>query len=141
MHHFTPLRSLAGGLLLGVAASLLSLRTMRVAGISGIVDGLFSARGGERRWRGWFLAGMAAGALLLRVFSPSVFAAAVRPLSLFAVAGLLVGLGARLGGGCTSGHGICGLSRLSPRSMLAVALFIATGALTVAAARLLGAGS
>src|SRR4051794_27144359 len=132
MHHFTPWRALGGGVLLGVAASLLWLSTGRVAGVSGIVAGLFAPRSDERRWRALFLAGLVAGGVVLRVLAPSAFAAAERGLPLVATAGLLVGLGARLGGGCTSGHGICGLSRLSLRSLIAVGVFMASGFLTVA---------
>jgi uncharacterized membrane protein YedE/YeeE len=132
MHHFTPWRALGGGVLLGVAASLLWLSTGRVAGVSGILADLFSGRSDERRWRALFLAGLVAGGLVLRILAPSAFAAAERGLPLVAIAGLLVGFGARLGGGCTSGHGICGLSRLSLRSLIAVGVFMATGLLTVA---------
>jgi uncharacterized membrane protein YedE/YeeE len=133
MHHFTPWRALGGGVLLGVAASLLWLSTGRAAGVSGILAGLFSPRSDERRWRALFLAGLVAGGLVLRIMlAPSAFAAAERGLPLVATAGLLVGFGARLGGGCTSGHGICGLGRLSLRSLIAVGVFMASGFLTVA---------
>jgi uncharacterized membrane protein YedE/YeeE len=142
MHDFTPLRSLAGGLLIGIAASLLYAGTGRTAGISGIVGGLFSRSDGGRGWRVQFITGLLAGGVLLMLFAPSVFGAGTgRPLALVAVAGLLVGFGTRLGGGCTSGHGVCGLSRLSARSLIATVTFIAAGMLTVWLARRFGVGS
>jgi uncharacterized membrane protein YedE/YeeE len=142
MHDFTPFRSLAGGLLIGIAASVLYAGTGRTAGISGIVGGLFSRGDGSRAWRVQFIAGLFAGGLLLVLFTPSVFGAgAGRPLAVVALAGLLVGFGARLGGGCTSGHGVCGLSRLSARSLIATVTFIAAGMLTVWLARHFGVGA
>jgi uncharacterized membrane protein YedE/YeeE len=138
MHDFTPWRALAGGALIGIAASVLWLGAGRVAGVSGIVEGLFSRRGDDRVWRLLFLVGLGAGGLILAVLSPSVFGGSTRSLPLLAGAGLLVGFGSRLGGGCTSGHGICGLSRLSRRSLAATVTFIATGMLTVLVSRALG---
>ena len=131
MHDFTPVRSLLGGMLLGLSASLLALGAGRVAGISGIVGGLFTPGREGRRWRLEFLAGLGVGGLLLLVVHPAVFASAGRSLPVLAVAGVLVGFGARLGGGCTSGHGVCGLSRLSGRSLVATIVFMATAVLTV----------
>src|SRR5436190_19238839 len=119
MHNFTPLRSLSGGLLIGLAASLLALGAGRVAGISGIVGGLFTPGREGRGWRLQFLAGLLVGALGWLAVQPGVFASTGRSLPVLAGAGLLVGFGARLGGGCTSGHGVCGLSRLSGRSLVA----------------------
>jgi uncharacterized membrane protein YedE/YeeE len=131
MHNFTPLRSLSGGLLIGLAASLLALAAGRVAGISGIVGGLFTPGREGRGWRVQFLAGLLVGALCWLAVQPGVFASAGRSLPVLAGAGLLVGFGARLGGGCTSGHGVCGLSRLSGRSLLATLVFMGTAAIVV----------
>lgn len=130
--------------MLGVSASLMWLWNRRVAGVSGIVSGLFRAPPGDRAWRLLFLAGLVLGGIALRLFWPSVFGLAGltgRSWLLLAGAGLLVGFGSRLGGGCTSGHGICGMSRLSPRSLVAVLTFIATGVLTVAVRHALGGAS
>src|SRR3954467_9353461 len=130
MHDFTPVRALCGGALLGVSASLMWLWGRRVAGVSGIVSGLWRAAPGERGWRLAFLAGLLVGGVVLRLVSPSVFGAgglAGNSWPVLVVAGVLVGFGSRLGGGCTSGHGICGMSRLSFRSLAAVLVFIAAG--------------
>ena len=138
MHNFTPLRSLFGGALIGLSASLLALGAGRVAGISGIIGGLFTPGREGRSWRVEFLAGLGVGAVLWLLVQPSVYASAGRSLPLLALAGLLVGFGARLGGGCTSGHGVCGLSRLSKSSLYATLTFMATGIATATAMRLLG---
>jgi uncharacterized membrane protein YedE/YeeE len=138
MHDFTPIRSLLGGVLIGVAASLLFLGTGRVAGISGIIGGLLSRAHGSRAWRAWFLGGLLAGGLVLVAVQPSVFGTTTGSLPVIGAAGLLVGFGARWGGGCTSGHGVCGLSRLSARALVATLTFIAAGVLTVFVVRLLG---
>lgn len=132
--HFTPWMSLAGGVLLGVASALLILLNGRVLGISGIVGGVLSPKGGDVRWRIAFLLGLAAAPLAFGLLAPEGFIQAPRVeagYGLLAVAGLLVGWGTRYGSGCTSGHGVCGLSRLSPRSMIATATFMAAGFLTV----------
>jgi len=131
MHNFTPLRSLLGGMLLGLAASVLAIGAGRVAGISGIVGGLFTPGHEGRGWRLQFLAGLAVGGLVLLAVQPAVFASAGRSGPVLALAGILVGFGARLGGGCTSGHGVCGLSRLSGRSLVATIVFMATAMITV----------
>jgi hypothetical protein len=131
MHDFTPLRSLLGGMVIGTAASLLALGAGRVAGISGILGGLFAPGREGRAWRLQFLGGLAAGALVLVALRPEVFASAGRSLPVLVAAGLLVGFGARLGGGCTSGHGVCGLSRLSGRSLVATLVFMGTAMITV----------
>jgi len=131
MTGFTPLSSLAGGALIGLAAALLWLGAGRIAGISGIVAGAATGEASERSWRLAFLAGLV-GALLLyqaAVARPAVDIAA-GPMTL-AVAGLLVGFGTRLGMGCTSGHGVCGIARLSRRSLVATCVFTAAGAATV----------
>lgn len=132
MYHFTPFASLLGGALIGLAASLLLLFTGRVAGISGITGGLFRPGHGDLSWRLVFIAGLVAGGLVMLLASPAAFHVGVdRSFGALAVAGLLVGFGTRLGGGCTSGHGICGLARLSWRSLVATLTFMATAALAV----------
>jgi uncharacterized membrane protein YedE/YeeE len=131
MHHFTPIRSLLGGMLIGLSASLLALGAGRVAGISGILGGLFTPGREGRSWRLQFLAGLGAGGLVLLAMRPAVFASTTRSLPVLVLAGLLVGFGARLGGGCTSGHGVCGLGRLSGRSLVATLVFMFTGMVTV----------
>jgi uncharacterized membrane protein YedE/YeeE len=140
MHQLTLLPSLLGGMLIGLGASLLLLFNGRVAGISGIFGGLLAPRGGEITWRAAFLAGLLAGGAVLLAVHPSAFPTTTsRPLGVIAVAGLLVGYGTRLGNGCTSGHGICGLSRRSARSLVATVTFMVTGAIAAfAAGHLLG---
>jgi len=131
MEHFTPIASTLGGLLIGLAASLMLLLHGRIAGISGILGGLLQPRSGERSWRLLFLAGMASGGALFAVFWPAAMVDTLaRSPATVVVAGLLVGVGTQLSRGCTSGHGICGLTRMSPRSAAAVASFMATGFLT-----------
>ncbi|MGH7933068.1 MAG: YeeE/YedE family protein [Candidatus Binataceae bacterium] len=130
--NFTPVASLAGGILIGLAAGAMLLFDGKLAGISGIAAGVLRPVKGDMLWRGCFLGGLIAGGAILRVADPHVFAFTIsRSLGAVAVAGLLVGFGTRLGNGCTSGHGICGISRLSTRSLVATACFIATGAVTV----------
>jgi uncharacterized protein len=117
--HFTPLASLSGGALIGAAAGLLILGAGRILGASGIFAGALEARGLDGVWRLWLIAGVLAAPSLAHVFwnaSPPVFSTSA---PLLVVSGLLVGFGARLGSGCTSGHGVCGLARLSPRSLAA----------------------
>jgi uncharacterized membrane protein YedE/YeeE len=130
-HAFTPWASLAGGVLIGLAAALLALLNGRIAGISGIVGGLLAPRPRETAWRLAFVLGLIAApavyALLTTV--PDLRVTASGPV--LGVAGLLVGLGTRYGAGCTSGHGVCGLSRRSPRSLAATVAFMAAGFLTV----------
>jgi hypothetical protein len=129
--HFTPWTSLAGGVTLGFAAALLLLLVGRTLGISGIVDGALTARDREFGWRATFLLGLLAAPTALKLFfiptSPNIDMSWTQ----LAIAGLLVGFGTRLGSGCTSGHGICGLSRLSPRSLVATLTFMSTGFVTV----------
>ena len=129
--HFTPWTSLAGGMLIGLAAALLILFNGRIAGISGILGGLLRPRSGDLGWRIAFLAGLIGTPLLYQVWQalPPVQIDAGTPALI--VAGLLVGVGVRYGAGCTSGHGVCGLSRLSPRSLAATIAFMAAGFLTV----------
>ncbi|BEL75049.1 MULTISPECIES: YeeE/YedE family protein [Serratia] len=129
--HFTPYSALAGGAIIGAAVALLLLFNGRIAGISGITGGLLSAGGRERGWRATFLGGL--------LISPWLYAAAAALPSAeiaagsggLAVAGLLVGVGTRLGSGCTSGHGVCGVARLAPRSLAATAVFMLLGFTTV----------
>lgn len=129
--HFTPWASLAGGMLIGLAAALLILFNGRIAGISGILGGLLRPRSGDLGWRIAFLAGLIGTPVLFSLWQtlPPVQIAAGTPALI--VAGLLVGVGVRYGAGCTSGHGVCGLSRLSPRSLAATCAFMAAGFLTV----------
>jgi len=131
MANFTPIASLLGGMLIGAAAALLLLANGRIAGISGITAGLLSPQAGARTWRVLFLAGILVGAFVANRlgFGPLPEIAASWPLII--LGGLLVGFGTRLGGGCTSGHGVCGLARLSPRSLAATAIFMAAGVATV----------
>jgi uncharacterized protein len=129
--HFTPWESLAGGLLLGLAAAMFVLLNGRVVGISGIIGGLVRPRPGDAGWRIAFLAGMlVAPTVWSLVEAPAVARIGAGP-TLLVAAGLLVGWGARFGSGCTSGHGVCGLSRLSPRSLVATLAFMGTGFLAV----------
>jgi len=129
---FTPVSALIGGALIGLSAMLLMLLTGRVAGISGILAGTFAFAGGDRAWRMAFIAGLVVSPLIgtllgLRLpdpFMPSSWA-------LIVVAGLLVGFGTRLGGGCTSGHGVCGIARLSMRSIVATMIFMVTAMIVV----------
>ena len=128
------LSALFGGALIGLSASLYWSLDGRVAGISGIVSGALSKRGHERWLRALFLLGLFASGLAFARFTNRVPAPAV-PLVPLALAGLLVGLGTRISGGCTSGHGVCGLSRLSARSLVAVLTFMTTAVITVYVAR------
>ncbi|MDY0055400.1 MAG: YeeE/YedE family protein [Methyloversatilis sp.] len=137
---FTPWSSLAGGVLIGLSAALLILGSGRVAGISGIVGGLLRPGGPDTTWRLAFLGGLLAAPLLWRLFAALPEAQPVAGGGLLVVAGLLVGIGTRYGSGCTSGHGVCGLSRLSPRSLAATLAFMGAGFATVYVVRhLLGA--
>ena len=143
MENFTPLSGAIGGALIGLAAALLLALNGRIAGISGIVGGLLPPRAGDMGWRLLFVAGLALGALVVRVFTGEPLAAPAGSSSFMLVlGGLLVGFGSRLGSGCTSGHGICGLARFSPRSMVAVATFMGSAMITVFVLRhLLGGGA
>lgn len=120
-----------GGVIIGISAFILLWFNGRIAGISGILEGVFD-RTSERGWRLAFLAGMLIGGGILLALNPELFGQAERrsPLAI-AAAGLLVGFGTRLGSGCTSGHGICGMPRMSVRSLVAVVTFMVTGAATV----------
>ncbi|MDP2019158.1 YeeE/YedE family protein [Hydrogenophaga sp.] len=128
--NFTPWASLSGGILLGVASAFFILVNGRVLGISGILGGLLSPKAGDAGWRIAFLLGMFSAPLVYSWLAPAGFARAPTIDAGFAAvvaAGLLVGLGTRYGSGCTSGHGVCGLSRLSPRSLVATLAFMGAG--------------
>ncbi|MFM2248433.1 MAG: hypothetical protein RL071_4508 [Pseudomonadota bacterium] len=131
--------ALAGGVLIGLSTALLLLLTGRIAGISGVLGGLLTPRAGDIGWRAAFVGGLllaGAGAALL---APAALGAPLARAPVFiVVAGLLVGFGTRLGNGCTSGHGVCGISRGSPRSLASVLTFMATGIATATLLRLIG---
>ena len=129
--HFTPWTALAGGLLIGVAAVWLMLATGRIAGISGIAGGLLRPRAGDVGWRIAFVVGLMAAPWAYRVVADVPTAQIDASAAMLVAAGVLVGFGTRLGSGCTSGHGVCGLSRLSWRSLVATLCFMAMGFLTV----------
>lgn len=129
--HFTPWTSLAGGLLIGAAAAMFLLFNGRIAGISGILGGALRPKAGDTGWRVAFIAGLIAAPLLYQLAVPLPAVQIDASTAELVVAGLLVGVGTRYGSGCTSGHGVCGLSRLSPRSIVATAAFMAAGFATV----------
>jgi uncharacterized membrane protein YedE/YeeE len=141
MHDFTPWSSLLGGGLIGLSATLLLLAAGRVAGISGIFGGLLVPTRGDIHWRALFLVGLLLAGLLAASIMPAAIGASPRSLPLVGIAGVLVGVGTRLGNGCTSGHGVCGVSRGSVRSIAATTTFMATGIATVLVMRWLGAES
>ena len=136
---FTPLPALAGGALIGVAVSIFLLATGRVAGISGIVGGVLSPKPGDLAWRVAFLVGLLGVGVVASLLAPSMLAPSTSrgPVAMI-VAGLVVRYGTRLCNGCTSGHGVCGLSRFSVRSLAATLTFMFTGMVTVTLMRLLG---
>lgn len=132
--HFTPWTSLLGGVLLGVAAGALFLNSGRILGITGIVEGLLKPMSGDTSWRLAFLLGLFAAPLVAKLLLPAELIHAPRidaNWTMVITAGLLVGFGTRWGAGCTSGHGICGLSRFSLRSLVATLSFMGTGFVTV----------
>src|ERR1044071_9469634 len=128
------MRGLAGGALIGLASALVLVLHGRIAGISGIVGRAIDGDDNGRTFRIGFLAGLIVTGAILAAIAPSAFGAGLRGLPGLALAGALVGVGTTLANGCTSGHGVCGLSRLSPRSLVAVAAFMITVAITVAIA-------
>ena len=131
MTTFTPLSSLIGGLLIGFSTLLLIRWLGQIAGISGIVGQLWSAAAGDRAWRFAFVAGLMMAPLLYALVTPLPAMQIVTSTPGLIVSGLLVGFGTRLGSGCTSGHGVCGLSRLSLRSLVATLIFMLTAMLMV----------
>ncbi len=133
--HFTPWSSLTGGLLIGAAAAILLLFNGRIAGISGILGGLLRPMAGDIGWRMALVLGLVGAPLVYGLAAPPPSVHVDADMTTLVVAGLLVGVGTRYGSGCTSGHGVCGLSRLSPRSMAATAAFMIAGFVTVFIAR------
>jgi hypothetical protein len=132
LEHVSWLGPILGGALIGLSASMLLLGDGKIAGVSGILAGALSARRGDFAWRVLFVAGLVSGGVAVRLLAPGALAlAAPLPLLAYAAAGVLVGWGTRLGNGCTSGHGVCGISRASRRSLLATCTFMASGAATV----------
>ena len=128
---FTPWFSLAGGALIGLAAAMFVLLNGRVAGISGVVAGLLKPIRGDVAWRAAFVLGLLAAPLIYGLVAAAPTLQIDAGFGAIAVAGLLVGVGTRYGSGCTSGHGVCGLSRLSPRSLVATGTFMGAGFVTV----------
>ena len=129
--NFTPWSSFAGGAVIGLAAALLVLFNGRIAGISGIIGGLIKPKADDINWRLAFVFGLIVAPILWQLFSPLPAIQIDASYTLLAIAGLITGIGTRYGAGCTSGHGICGLSRLSPRSIVATLAFMGTGFITV----------
>ncbi len=137
-----PLEGFVGGILIGLAAALMLLGSGRIAGISGIAARAFSlSKSNLPVSAAWiFLIGLLLGAFLIHTFVAPVHSTFPRSTALLAAGGLIVGFGTRMGGGCTSGHGVCGMSRLSPRSLFATTAFIASGMITVALTNMFGWG-
>jgi len=136
MANFTPISAAIGGALIGLSAALLMLLNGRIAGVTGILAGIFDPHGSDRAWRAAFVVGLVAAplsAVALGFTMPTV----QLPSSLVVIsaAGLLVGFGTRLSNGCTSGHGVCGIARLSPRSLIATGIFMAAAMIVVAVTR------
>ena len=125
--------ALIGGAVIGIAVSLMLALNGRVTGISGIVSGILSPKKNDLSWRVLFIAGLLFGGVILKFIHPDAFLSQSQNMSLFdyALAGLLVGFGTLLGNGCTSGHGVCGISRMSGRSIIATATFISFGIISV----------
>lgn len=134
----STLWALLGGGLIGVSVSLILYFNGRVTGISGIVGGLLRRQTHEMVWRLLFVLGLGSGGVFMFAIDPGAFAAPRASTAVLVVAGLLVGVGTRIGNGCTSGHGVCGTSRLSPRSIVSTLSFIAAGMATVTVVRLVG---
>ena len=136
MAPFDPVSALSGGVLIGVASVLLMVLSGRIAGISGIVAGLLTPGASDKGWRIAFIIGLVAAPLLFALAGlPTVVPDMPASWLMIGVAGLLVGFGTRLASGCTSGHGVCGIARLSPRSLAATAIFMAVAVVTVAVVR------
>ncbi len=134
--NFTPLSALLGGLLIGLSVALFLLGNGRIAGISGIVGGLLQRpRAGDLAWRMAFVLGLILAPVVYRAFAQLPEIRIDTGWGVLVLAGLLVGFGSRYGSGCTSGHGVCGLARLAPRSLVATSIFMGTGFATVYAVR------
>jgi uncharacterized membrane protein YedE/YeeE len=132
MEDFTPVSGLIGGLLIGLAAALLLLLNGRISGISGIVGGLVIPKGSDAGWHAAFVAGLLVGAFAYALATGGAVPVTLQAsLPVLVMAGLLVGFGTRLGSGCTSGHGVCGIARLSKRSIVATSVFVGVAMLTV----------
>ena len=131
MNAFTPLTAWIGGVLIGLAAAMFVLFNGRIAGISGILGGLLRPKSGDVGWRLAFVIGLMAAPLAYQLFDALPASRIAASDTLLVIAGLLVGVGTRYGAGCTSGHGVCGLSRLSARSLVAILLFMGAGFITV----------
>jgi uncharacterized protein len=131
MHDFTPVQALVGGALIATSLAIMLIATGRIAGLSGIFAGFLAGSRGDWAWRAWFIAGMLIVGVAFELARPETFDSGARiPLWLVAVSGMIVGIGTRLSNGCTSGHGLCGMSRLSKRSIVATLVFFATGVAT-----------
>lgn len=142
MNGFTPVSAIAGGALIGLAAVLLMLLIGRIAGISGIVNGAIHEHAGERAWRIAFLVGLVLGGTLVQFASETpLITRSEFPWWQLVAAGFLVGFGTRLGSGCTSGHGVCGIARFSSRSLAATGVFLSLGAVTATSIALLHGAS
>jgi uncharacterized membrane protein YedE/YeeE len=132
MENFTPVPALAGGILIGLSATLLLLFNGRIAGISGILSGVFTMTEGDRAWRLMFLSGMLIAGFAYQLLLPGSFSGRPDfPVYLLFTGGFIVGFGTRMGGGCTSGHGVCGIGRLSKRSLVATVVFMGAGIISV----------
>jgi uncharacterized protein len=136
MANFTPISAAVGGALIGLSAALLMMLNGRIAGITGVFAGLIDPTGSDRIWRATFIAGLIAAPLSAALFGLALpLPQMPASVAVIAVAGLLVGFGTRLANGCTSGHGVCGIARLSPRSIAATAIFMAAAIVVVALTR------
>jgi hypothetical protein len=133
--------ALGGGALIGLAATILWITLGRVAGVSGVWGGILAPATRDRGWRIAFVAGMVVAGVVVAMVSSTAITRSPAPLPVVAIGGLLVGFGTRLGTGCTSGHGVCGLSRFSRRALVAVMTFMLTGGITVAIVRMAGGWS
>jgi uncharacterized protein len=132
VENLTPISGLIGGLLIGLATTLMLLLNGRIAGVSGIVGGLLTRKGSEVGWRAMFVAGLLLGAFVYMLATGGALPVRIEAsLPIVVVAGLLVGFGTRLGSGCTSGHGVSGLARFSKRSIVATSVFTGAGIVTV----------
>ena len=132
MENFTPVSAIIGGVMIGIASSMLLMLSGRLAGISGILAGLLPPKRGDMDWRILFIGGLLLGTLIYQVFAGDAYEVSFSlGWPAIVIGGLLTGIGTRIGGGCTSGHGVCGLGRLSARSGAATLTFIVAGGLTV----------